>query len=120
MGSTTSGSGASEVHSYDGNLKRVRTVKNGKTTLWVYSALTGTPIYADQVTDNVQTHYLSGGGARIRLKNGVAEYVHLDHQGSPYAATNSSGAVAWTQEYRSVNSASVPMATLTILATQAT
>ena len=94
-----SGSGASEVHSYDGNLKRVRTVKNGKTTLWVYSALTGTPIYADQVTDNVQTHYLSGGGARIRLKNGVAEYVHLDHQGSPYAATNSSGAVAWTQEY---------------------
>ena len=60
----------------------------------------------DQVTDNIQTSYLSGGGARIRVENGVAEYVHLDHQGSPYVATDSAGAVAWNQEYTAIKTLS--------------
>ncbi len=94
-----SGSGISGSYTYDGNLKRVKSVQNGKTTYWVYSALTGTPIYQDEVTDNVKTHYLSGGGAQVRLRNGVPSYTHLDHLGNPVAATDSTGALLWREHY---------------------
>lgn len=93
------GSGFSNTYVYDGNLKRVKSIQNGKTTYWIYSALTGTPVYADEVTDNVQTHYLSGGGAQVRLKNGTPEYTHLDNQGSPIAATDASGNLTWREHY---------------------
>lgn len=93
------GTGITNTYTYDGNLKRVKSVQNGKTTYWVYSALTGTPIYADEVTDNVQTHYLSGGGAQVRIRNGVTTYTHLDHQGSPIAETSASGSQNWREEY---------------------
>lgn len=93
------GTGISNTYTYDGNLKRVKTVQDGKTTYWVYSSLTGTPIYADEVTDNIETHYLSGGGAQVRIKNGVAEYIHLDHQGSPIAATDAAGNQSWREHY---------------------
>jgi len=69
-------SGVCNLYIYDGNLKRVKAVQDGKTVYWVYSALTGTPLYQDEVVSNGQTEYLSGGGASVRLKNGVAEYLH--------------------------------------------
>jgi len=61
-------SGLNEAHIYDGNMKRVKSLRNGKTIYSVYSTLTGSIVYKDEATDNIQTHYLSGGGANIRLK----------------------------------------------------
>jgi len=42
-------SGLNEAHTYDGNLKRVKTVRNGMTTYSVYSSLIGTLVYSDEV-----------------------------------------------------------------------
>jgi len=94
-----SGNGLNEQHTYDGNLKRVKTVRDGKTSYSFYSSLTGNLTYLDEVTDNVKTHYLSGGGASIRLKNGVPEYMHLNHLGSAEVATSSSGSTLWRESY---------------------
>lgn len=96
---TMTGFGVSSNYTYDGNLKRVKSVQDGKTTYWVYSALTGTPVFADEDTDSVETHYLSGGGVQIRVKNGTPEYTHLDHQGSPIAATDDAGNLDWREHY---------------------
>ncbi|WP_300391212.1 RHS repeat-associated core domain-containing protein [Henriciella sp.] len=86
-----------ETHSYDGNFKRVRTARDGKIIYWVYSAHTGTLVYKDEVTDNVRTRYASVGGASIRQRNGIYEFTHLDGQGTPVAATNSSGVLLWRE-----------------------
>jgi RHS repeat-associated protein len=93
------GTGISNNYTYDGNLKRIKTVQNGKTTYWIYSALTGTPIYSDETTDVVKSNYLSAGGVQVRFKNGVPTYTHLDHQGSPIAETSSTGALNWREAY---------------------
>ncbi|MEO1660897.1 MAG: RHS repeat-associated core domain-containing protein [Pseudomonadota bacterium] len=93
------GSGTSAVYTYDGNLKRVRTLENGKTTYWVYSALTGTPVYKDNVTDGVRIRYLSAGGVEVRLDGSSSRYIYKDHQGSPLAGTNAAGTVLWTEEF---------------------
>ncbi|MEO1323889.1 MAG: RHS repeat-associated core domain-containing protein [Pseudomonadota bacterium] len=93
------GSGISNTYTYDGNLKRVKSVQNGKVTYWVYSALTGTPIFADEDTDNVETIYLSGGGVQVRIKNGSDQYTYSDHQGSPIVTTNSAAARLWWEDY---------------------
>ncbi len=42
---------------------------------------------------------MSGGGAQVRLINGTPEYTHLDHQGSPQLATNTTGGVLWREHY---------------------
>ena len=53
-----------------GSLKRVKAVRNGKTTYWVYSSLLGKPVFQDAVSDNEQTQYLSGGETEFRLQPG--------------------------------------------------
>jgi RHS repeat-associated protein len=93
------GTGISNTYKYDGNLKRIKTVQNGKTTYWIYSALTGTPIYSDETTDALKSNYYSVGGAQFRLTNGNPKYTHLDHQGSPIAATWWNGNLAWREHY---------------------
>ena len=79
--------GLSEVHTYDGNLKRVKTVRNGQTTYWVYSALTGGLAHQDDVTANKQTDYLSGGGVTVRRQGNAYYFDHLDAQGSAMVQT---------------------------------
>ncbi|MBO6689830.1 MAG: hypothetical protein JJ919_15245 [Henriciella sp.] len=93
------GSSITNTYTYDGNLKRIKTVQNGKTTYWVYSALTGTPIYSDETTDAQKTNYYSAGGAQFRLTNGNPKWTHLDHQGTPIAATWWNGNLAWREHY---------------------
>ena len=89
---------ASAAYDYDANLKRVKEVRAGKTTYTVYSKLTGGLIYRDEATDGRKTDYVSAGGSALRLITGTGagvEYVHGDHLGSPIAATDGVGAVAW-------------------------
>jgi hypothetical protein len=112
---------------YDGNLKRVKEVRAGKTIYTLYSAVTGGPlpwpsplkidppdrffglrptgseVYKDEVTDGKTTSYHSAGGVSVRLAtSGGAvppEWTHTDHLGSPIAATNAAGAVTWRESY---------------------
>ena len=44
--------GGASAYTYDGNLRRVKSVSCGKTVYTVYSKLTGGLIYRDEVDDN--------------------------------------------------------------------
>ena len=90
---------------YDGNLKRVKEVRAGKTIYTVYSRVTDGLAYRDEATDGIVTDYVTVGAAAVRLKKTgagpiVPEYTHFDLQGSAIAATDASGAVLWRESYR--------------------
>lgn len=89
---------------YDGNLKRVKEVRSGKTIYTIYSRVTGGLVYRDRATDVIKTDYASAGGAALRLKKTgtgafVPEYAHFDSQGSAVAATDAAGTVVWREVY---------------------
>ncbi len=94
-----SGSGVSASHTYDGTKKRVKSVVDGSTTYYVYSALDGTIILKDESTASKVSEYASAGPLGIRLVNGSPTYVHRNHLGSPVAATNTSGGLLWRETY---------------------
>lgn len=96
--SVTGAAGASYV--YDGNLKRVKTVAGGKTVYSVYSALGGSVMFRDEVSDGKAIDYIAVGPMAVRLTNGGSpEYTHTDHLGTPVAATNASGSISWRENY---------------------
>jgi len=110
---------ASGNYLYDGNMKRVRSVVNGKTIYNVYAleqvgqrpnnqsvgliisgkghgSGSGTLTHVDAVTDNKKTDYIS---KVARISNGVITYLHPDHLGSAVSGTTSTGAMAWAERY---------------------
>ncbi|MEK7264577.1 MAG: RHS repeat-associated core domain-containing protein [Pseudomonadota bacterium] len=100
---TVTGAGAA-TYIYDGNFKRMKEVRGGKTIYNIYSRVTGGLIYRDEVTDGIKTDYASAGGAAIRLiKTGtgsaVPDYSHFDSQGSVVADTRTLGQVLWRESY---------------------
>ena len=109
---SVTGTGAAS-YVYDGNFKRVKEVRAGKTVYTVFSRATGALVYRDEVTDNETTDYAgvddltasrSAGGAAIRLVRTaggtpVADYSHFDAQGSVVADTRTQGIVLWREQY---------------------
>ena len=92
------------TYAYDGNLKRVKEVRGGKTIYTIYSKVTGGLIYRDEATDVKKTDYVNVGGAALRLKKtGTGafspEYTHFDSQGSAVTATGPNGSVTWRERY---------------------
>jgi len=84
---------------YDGNLKRVKAVVNGKTIYNVYDA-GGALVHVDNVSAGEETDYISGPmGALARYKNGTITYLHNDHLGSAQSGTTSTGSVRWRERY---------------------
>lgn len=84
---------------YDGNMKRVKSVVNGKTIYNVYDAA-GRLVHVDEHTDGKETDYLHGMGQTLaRIKNGEFTYLHPDHLGSPQVGTTEAGALAFTESY---------------------
>jgi RHS repeat-associated protein len=87
------------TYTYDGNMKRVKAVSNGKTLYNVYDAA-GRLVHVDEVTDNKETDYVHGMGQTLaRIKNGTFTYLHPDHLGSPQAGPNEAGAVSFREHY---------------------
>jgi len=94
MTGTSSGS-----YSYDGNLKRVKSVVNGETIYNVFSQ-SGKLIHIDNDTTNEETDYISINNQSIsRVTNNTPTYLHNDVLGSPVAGTNTSGGIAFTERY---------------------
>jgi len=91
---------ASETYSYDGNMKRVKSVSGNKISYFVYNAK-GRLIYIDKKSDNLHTHEIYGplgSLARISNNNDVT-ILHLDHLGSPVAGTSINGTVLWNERF---------------------
>ena len=92
----TSISGAAVgTYLYDGNRKRVKSVVGGKTIYNVYDA-SGTLIHVFDQSANKRTDYI---GEIARITNGNVTYLHKDHLGSASSGTDSTGAVAWNEQY---------------------
>jgi RHS repeat-associated protein len=92
--------GAVALYTYDGNLKRVKSIANGKTSYWAYPSAGGSVSFQDNVTDGKAIDFVAIGPLAVRLTNGTnPEYTHSDHLGSPIAATDATGAVTWRESY---------------------
>ena len=62
--------------------------------------VTGKISVLDNVTTGEQFSLLNLGPVSIRRKgDGSSEYTHLDHLGSPVAATSSAGGILWRESY---------------------
>ena len=87
-------------YAYDGHMRRIKTVSNGKTIYNVYDA-SGQLVFVDEITDQKATAYISGLGIDLgRWRMGpdgawTFLYTHTDHLGSTQAATDQSGAIAF-------------------------
>jgi len=95
--------GAYGDYFYDGNLKRVKSVLDGKTIYNVYDA-SGSLVHIDKRPFNGEgeerTDYISGpNGTLARITNNTETYLHPDHLGSAQSGTNSAGAISWREQY---------------------
>lgn len=81
-------------YEYDGNLKRVKSVINGKTIYNVYDAA-GALAYIYEPSGDRKTDYIHAGGMLIAQRDrvGTPTYVHTDHLGSPVQESTTSGAL---------------------------
>lgn len=96
---TVSGN-TSGTYTYDGNLKRVKQVVGGQTIYNVYSKLSGKIAVVDNATTTERNAIIDLGPASVRWNpvSGV-EFTHLDHLGSPVAATSGQGGLLWRESY---------------------
>jgi RHS repeat-associated protein len=78
---------------YDGNLRRVKQVIDGKTIYTIYDR-SGSMLTRDDVTAGKMIDHLSlGGQTFVRVTNGVPSYPLNDHLGSALMVASQSGAV---------------------------
>jgi|SaaInl0LU_22_DNA_1037365.scaffolds.fasta_scaffold01182_1 RHS repeat-associated protein len=90
---------SSGVYVYDGNLKRVKLVVNGKTIYNVFDQ-SGKLVLVDEQTDNNTTEYIHAAGQTIaRIKNNIITYLHADHLGTPILGTTASGGSSFSEKY---------------------
>jgi RHS repeat-associated protein len=92
--------GPSGTYVYDGHLKRVKQTMGGQVTYSVYSKVSGKVSVIDNATSGETFVMLNLGPVSVRVKpGGAVEYTHLDHLGSPVAATAANGALMWRESY---------------------
>jgi RHS repeat-associated protein len=90
---------ANGSYTYDGNLKRVKSVINGKTRYNIYN-LSGQLVHIYDLSKNEKTDYIKLGNMTIaRVVNNQPTYLHFDALGSPVGGTNSSGSVSFYEWY---------------------
>jgi RHS repeat-associated protein len=92
--------GPSGAYVYDGHLKRVKQTVGGQVTYSVHSKVSGKVSVIDNATSGETFVMLNLGPVSVRVKpGGAVEYTHLDHLGSPVAATAANGALMWRESY---------------------
>jgi RHS repeat-associated protein len=92
--------GGTQSYPYDGHLKRVKNVTGNETIYSVHSKVTGKVSVIDNATSGEKFVILNLGPVSVRVKpDGLVEYTHLDHLGSPAAATAANGALMWRESY---------------------
>jgi RHS repeat-associated protein len=78
---------------YDGNLRRVKQVIDGKTIYTIYDR-SGSMLTRHEITAGKMIDHLSlGGQTFVRVTNGVPSYPLNDHLGSAFMVASQSGAV---------------------------
>ena len=91
--------GHTGTYQYDGNLKRVKQVVNGKTIYSVYDS-SGAILTRHNTTTNTKTDYLAiKGRTFVRVANGTASYPLNDYLGTAYMVTNANGGVLSGQTF---------------------
>ena len=91
---------ADTTHTYDGNLKRVKSASGVGTLYTAYSTLTGKVSVLDNATSGEQQAIIHLGAASVRWNPASgAEITFLDHLGSPAASTNWGGSLLWRESY---------------------
>jgi len=91
---------ADTTHTYDGNLKRVKSASGVGTLYTAYSTLTGKVSVLDNATTGEQQAVIHLGPASVRWNPASgAEVTFLDHLGSPAASTNWGGSLLWRESY---------------------
>ncbi|WOI53025.1 RHS repeat-associated core domain-containing protein [Parvularcula sp. LCG005] len=103
----------SGAYTYDGNLKRVKQIVNGKTIYSVYGE-SGQLIHRDNITLGEKTDYIHAGGLLVaEVENSTPTYAVLNHLGTPVAHQSASGAVVqaevqtpFGESYSSTNNSS--------------
>lgn len=95
------GSGVTDTtHTYDGNLKRVKSASGAGTLYTAYSTLTGKVSVLDNASTGEQQAIIHLGPASVRWNPASgAEITFLDHLGSPAASTNWGGSLLWRESY---------------------
>ena len=105
-GSST-GEAVNASYIYDGNMKRVKSVINGKTIYNIYNAA-GRLVTVHKLTDGERIDYINGPTgtlARIdrqRISGAWVDditYLHPDHLGSAQSGSKADGTIAWREQY---------------------
>ncbi|UTW45562.1 RHS repeat-associated core domain-containing protein [bacterium SCSIO 12696] len=90
---------ASGSYQYDGNLKRVKAVVNGKTVYNIYDS-SERLVHIYEQSDNQTTDYISGPrGYLARITNNIVTYLHSNQLGSANSGTDALGNVTWRERY---------------------
>jgi RHS repeat-associated protein len=86
-------------NTYDGSGMKVKEVKNGQTTYYLY--LGNNPLVEYTAGDGKYKYFVYAGTKRIaEEKDGVVKLYHLDHLGSTRLVTDSTGAVVASYKFK--------------------
>jgi len=96
---TSISGGGGGTYTYDGNLRRVKTVSGGATTYSFYDRA-GNLLGQNNRTTSKKTDYLSVAGQTfVRVTNGVASYPINDHLGTALWVAAQNGTIQASQKY---------------------
>lgn len=87
-------------YSYDGKNMRVKSIKNGVTTYSFY-ADNGNLLFEQDASTNAYSDHIYVKDKLVSKQSGTGNlFYHNDLVGSPMAATDAAGALAWRENYR--------------------
>jgi len=86
-------------YSYDGNAKRIKTVKAGGGVEYTLYSRSGVLSYVDRSNNSRSVYLQLDGKTFAEVTNGTPTYLHTDLLGSPRLATSSTGATLYAEHF---------------------
>lgn len=101
-------------YTYNGNGQRVKKNVNGTITIFHYN-LNGQIIAESNNAGTITAEYvyLLNGQPLAKMEGANTYYYHNDHLGTPQKLTDSTGAVAWSADYKPFGEATITVSTIT-------